>query len=122
MAEYRETFSYTTEEDAEYERASMQKVAEQHGLKVECLAAIPAEDGKTRIEITVVGRSRDITKVREIVADDTGFSSSGGGDIENIAIDLAVDLAATPTRRAWWALQRRRRGPVDGVTGSTPDA
>lgn len=115
---YRETFNYATTQDVDLECATIRTVVEQHGLELEQVTTTPADEGRTLIELTVVGSSRDINNVRAIVAEDIDASAgNSGGDLADLAIMIAMSAAARPARRAWWSFRRRTRGPID----SAPD-
>jgi hypothetical protein len=125
--EYRETFSYKTEANlVDQTRANVENGAERFGLRLADFNATPDGKGNAAIEVTVVGKSADLTRMREnVIGGVSVFGSSAGTDLTDIVWDFTVgpvlDFAATTARRGWWAAKRRRHGENDDNAEKFPD-
>lgn len=126
--EYRETFSYKTEADrVQQARANVESVAERFGLRLADFDATTDGKGDAGVRVTVVGKSADLTRMRENVVGDVSIFEGFGGtsDLTDLVWDLtagpALDFAATRARRGWWAAKRRRNRENDDDAGQLPD-
>lgn len=114
--QYRETFRYKTEEArADQARANIASAAARFGLQLAEFNVITGDSRRVTIEVTVVGASADLNRMREnVVGSVSLFEDTGGSGISDLVWDMtagpALDVAATRLRRGWWALQRRHRG------------
>jgi hypothetical protein len=118
--EYRETFKHHTDlARVDEVRARIDTVVETFELRLISVDVIPKRRGHATMEITVIGTSKAITMLRETLNEIVLFSSQSGGgeDIADMIIGVlagpVMDGTATLTRRGYWAMKRRRRGPAN---------
>jgi hypothetical protein len=117
--EYREAFRFKTEADRiDQARANVERAAERFHLKLDDFTVTLNGNGRAMVEVTVSGKSADLTKMRENVMGEVSvFGRSASTDLADIVWDFtvgpALDLAATRARRGWWAVKRRRRQQTD---------
>lgn len=123
---YRETFRYKTGEDrVEQARANLESAAERFHVSLDEFRVITGGgSSRVTVEVTAIGKSADLTRMREnVVGSISVFGDSGGGDISDLVWDLTagpvLDATATRLRRGWWSVQRRRRGETDVTTDPT---
>jgi hypothetical protein len=110
--QFRETFRYRTDiGDAAQNRSSFEAAAQRLGVTLVAVNELPVRRG-VKLEIVAEGDSRSLNRLRENFNGITVFTDSGGS-LSDPVIGPPMDATATRLRRVWWALQRRRSGPID---------
>jgi hypothetical protein len=127
--EYRETFRYRTEDTrADQARANIESAAERFNVALTEFNVITGESSRVTVEVTVVGTSANLNRMRENVVGSVSVfeDSRGGAGISDLVWDMTagpvLDVAATRLRRGWWSVQRRRPGDDDTTRGSAADS